>query len=46
MSMKQMLNDWLPFLIQEAALGSPNACGILGWMYREGYWWGLKIGVV
>lgn len=36
MSVKQTLNDWLPFLEKEAKLGNPDAMGILACMYRDG----------
>ena len=32
----EMLQDWLPALLKEAELGSPDAMGILAFMYEEG----------
>ena len=37
MSMKDTLNDWLPALLKETELGNPDAMGILGWMYQDGF---------
>ena len=37
MNMKDTLNNWLPALLKEAKLGNPDAMGILGFMYAEGF---------
>ncbi len=37
MNMKDTLSNWLPALIKEAELGNPDAMGILGFMYTEGF---------
>ena len=37
MNMKDTLNNWRPALLKEAELGNPDAMGILGFMYAEGF---------